>query len=289
VRRSGSFAVQSMAMKRLLVVGHHDGVTRSLGRAALPEDCERESCESNVEALQILREHAIDVLITHPATPMQDSLPIVRELHRSRLGVRTILLAPEATPSEIIDALKAHVFACFTSPFDADEVAAMACRAIAEEHWRDGIEVVSGLPNWVTLRVACRLLTAERLVRFMSEYRPEVPAADRDLLMTAFREMLMNAMEHGAGFDPEKVIEVAAARTRRAIVYKFRDPGTGFDRNDLPETPPKTPDELVAFLNARRQHGKRPGGFGMLIVKQIVDEVIFNEPGNEVLLIKYLD
>ncbi len=51
--------------------------------------------------------------------------------------------------------------------------------------------------------------------------------------MTAFREMLLNAMEHGAGFDPEKVIEVTAAQTARAIVFHFRDPGNGFDRDEL--------------------------------------------------------
>ena len=32
----------------------------------------------------------------------------------------------------------------------------------------------------------------------------------------------------------------------------------------------------------------RPGGFGMLIVRQVVDEVAYNERGNEVLLIKHL-
>ena len=48
--------------------------------------------------------------------------------------------------------------------------------------------------------------------------------------MMAFREMLINAMEHGAGFDPEKVVEVTAARTDRSIVFHFRDPGRGFDQ-----------------------------------------------------------
>jgi anti-sigma regulatory factor (Ser/Thr protein kinase) len=33
----------------------------------------------------------------------------------------------------------------------------------------------------------------------------------------------------------------------------------------------------------------RPGGFGMLIVRQIVDELVYNERGNEVLMVKYLD
>jgi anti-sigma regulatory factor (Ser/Thr protein kinase) len=39
---------------------------------------------------------------------------------------------------------------------------------------------------------------------------------------------------------------------------------------------------------SREDQGRRPGGFGMLIVRQIVDELVYNERGNEVLLIKYL-
>ena len=108
--------------------------------------------------------------------------------------------------------------------------------------------------------------------------------------MTAFREMLLNAMEHGAGFDPEKVIEVTAAQTARAIVFHFRDPGDGFDRNDLSHaaaTP--TPADLVKSAMERAENGLRPGGFGMLIVRQIVDELVYNERGNEVLMIKHLN
>jgi len=33
----------------------------------------------------------------------------------------------------------------------------------------------------------------------------------------------------------------------------------------------------------------RPGGFGILMAKKLVDELLYNEQGNEVLLVKYLD
>ena len=39
----------------------------------------------------------------------------------------------------------------------------------------------------------------------------------------------------------------------------------------------------------REKLGMRPGGFGILMTRQLVDELIYNEQGNEVLLIKYLD
>ena len=137
--------------------------------------------------------------------------------------------------------------------------------------------------------MSCRLITADRLTRFMTEYRSDIPSAERDLLMTAFREMLLNAMEHGAGFDPEKVIEVTAAQTERAIVFHFRDPGNGFDRADLSHAAATPhPADIVKSAEDRADSGRRPGGFGMLIVRQIVDELVYNERGNEVLLIKHL-
>jgi hypothetical protein len=34
--------------------------------------------------------------------------------------------------------------------------------------------------------------------------------------------------------------------------------------------------------------GLRPGGFGILLTRNIIDELIYGEMGNEVVLIKYL-
>ena len=107
--------------------------------------------------------------------------------------------------------------------------------------------------------------------------------------MTAFREMLMNAMEHGAGFDPEKVIRVTAIRTSRAIVYHFRDPGPGFTADMLDRSAlSNTGTDPAAHLERRAELGLRPGGFGILVAKQVVDEMLYNERGNEVMLIKRL-
>jgi hypothetical protein len=39
---------------------------------------------------------------------------------------------------------------------------------------------------------------------------------------------------------------------------------------------------------AREQRGLRPGGFGLLLTRRVVDEMIPNERGNEVILIKHL-
>jgi anti-sigma regulatory factor (Ser/Thr protein kinase) len=107
-------------------------------------------------------------------------------------------------------------------------------------------------------------------------------------LLTAFREILLNAIEHGAGFDSENVIEVIAVRTKRAIVYRVRDPGPGFRAKPLPHAAINNPpDNPIAHVEFREAQGLRPGGFGILLAQQLVDELVFNEMGNEVLLIKH--
>ena len=46
---------------------------------------------------------------------------------------------------------------------------------------------------------------------------------------------------------------------------------------------------LFRSVGVREEKGIRPGGFGILLAQAIVDEIIYNEAQNEVVLIKYLD
>jgi anti-sigma regulatory factor (Ser/Thr protein kinase)/ActR/RegA family two-component response regulator len=275
-------------MGRVLLIGQDPALVGALRASHHLTGHEVQACGGPFEAQRQLRTRAFDVVITDPATTAAEDLALLAELSQLRPGIRTIVLAPQLSSADVITALRQHVYACFTRPIDYEDVADMARAAIDDINWRDGIEVTSGLPHWITLRVTCRLITADRLTRFMTEYRSDLPSSERDLLMTAFREMLLNAMEHGAGFDPEKVIEVTAAQTGRAIVFHFRDPGDGFDHDDLRHAAASArPEDVLSSTQQRADTGMRPGGFGMLIVRQIVDELVYNERGNEVLLIKY--
>ena len=147
---------------------------------------------------------------------------------------------------------------------------------------------LSARPDWLSLRVDCRRLAADRLVHYLSELAREIPDIDRDNLLGAFREIVLNAMEHGAGFAADQVIEVAAVRTQRAIVYYVKDPGPGFSPGYLPHAAiSNPPEDPLAHVEARTALGLRPGGFGLLIAQRVVDEMMHSEKANEVLLIKH--
>jgi anti-sigma regulatory factor (Ser/Thr protein kinase)/CheY-like chemotaxis protein len=277
-------------MGRVLMIGRSDALFDEVRRRSGLDEHDVQSCMRLVDALRYLREHSWDVLVTDPDTTIGDSLAVADEVSLLHPSVRIIALWPAATNQEIIAAMRAHVFACFTEPFDRAEIADMVRSALRASTWRDGIQVISGLPHWLTLRVACHLITVDRLTRFMSELQQAaVSDKERDLLIAAFRELLLNAMEHGAGFDPDKVVEVTAAKTARAIVYHFKDPGPGFDREDLRHAARSNdPDDILVSALERAAMGLRPGGFGMLIAQHVADELVYNERSNEVLMIKHL-
>jgi len=270
------------------MIGDEPGLKARLAQTPQLRECEIVSASGSAEALQRLRLRVFDQVITDPRTSVEEDLALLAEMRRIRPGLRSIVLAPAATPEDIIAALRQQVFALFSAPFNHAEIADMVVEALEASDWRHSIEVLSAQRDWISLRVACHQVTADRLVRFMGEMRRDIPEGERDELLTAFREMLFNAMEHGAGFDPEKVIEVTAVRTERAIVYHFRDPGPGFQRDMLEQVAAISPSsDPLTHIPYRESLGMRPGGFGILIASQLVDELIYNETGNEVLLVKH--
>ena len=276
-------------MARLLLVSPDPRMREALEGSPLLAGHTIDVVAGTLVALRRLRRFGHDVVLTSPDTSLDEDIAFVEEARCVRPGIRAITLAPESSAGEVIAALRASVFACFSAPFDLAEVADMAARALSEPpNWKDGIQVVSANDDWISLRVNCRLLTAERLVTFLDELSKELPERDRDGLLLAFREILMNAMEHGGHFDPGQVVEVSAIRTARTIVYYVKDPGPGFDRDGLAHAAVSNPpDDPVAHIAARAEQGLRPGGFGLLLARKVVDELIYSERGNEVLLIKY--
>jgi anti-sigma regulatory factor (Ser/Thr protein kinase) len=103
-------------------------------------------------------------------------------------------------------------------------------------------------------------------------------------------ELLGNSIEHGARADATATINFTLLRTSRLIVFHIGDPGSGFSFDTMAHAaisnPPKEP---LRHARYRAEAGMRPGGFGIMLVKQIADELLYSETGNEVVLIKYLE
>jgi anti-sigma regulatory factor (Ser/Thr protein kinase) len=277
-------------MSRVLIIGSHSQISRDIGGALSAAALPIEYSAGNADALHRLRMRSFGVVITSPDSAVDEDLALLEEMRIIRPGVKCIVLAQSSTPDEVIAAMRARVFACFTPPFDPYDVANIASRAASDSQWRDDIQILSARPGWVSVRVNCRLITAERLLTFAKELSTQLPEDTRQEMMQALREILLNAMEHGAAFNAEQVVEVTAVRTGRTMVFYVRDPGAGFRRESLTNAAVVDPSgDPAAHIVEREQQGMRAGGYGLLLAGGTVDELIYSEIGNEVLLIKYIN
>jgi ActR/RegA family two-component response regulator len=276
------------AVARVLLIGKDPQLSAPLERGLSARNCVFEYAAGSADALRQLRQTSYNVVITDPKTTIEEDLALLDEIRAIRPGVRLIVLAPSGTPEEIIAALRARVFICKTAPFDPLDIASYAQQAAASTDSLVGIEVLSAHRDWISLRINSQILTAERLIAFLKEMQRELTETPREELMMAFREILMNAIEHGAEFRPGKVIDVAAVHTERAIVFYVHDPGAGFRWESLSHAAVSNPEgNATRHVEVRDEKGMRPGGFGILIAKGVVNELIYSEVGNEVLMIKY--
>jgi DNA-binding response OmpR family regulator len=103
-------------------------------------------------------------------------------------------------------------------------------------------------------------------------------------LRQAVMEMAHNAIEWGNKHQSDRLVTIRYRVFEDRIEIAVRDQGPGFDRENLLHA--AVPDDPFSHLDVRDKLGLRAGGFGLMICKGMVDELRYNDVGNEVTLIK---
>jgi len=119
------------------------------------------------------------------------------------------------------------------------------------------------------------LRAIERSVELLVE-RCREAGFDEGRLRFNFRigvtEALANAMLYGNARDPNKRVIVEADFSPRRVVVRVTDEGRGFDPDSLPDP----------TLPATRCQA---GGRGLFLIRNLMDEVAFNEQGNSITMV----
>jgi len=271
-----------------LLIGEDQEVKSALSLILTPEGWTLHHCRDHEEALALVEEYPFDLVITSRATSGKEDVELLRRIRRVKSHTKVIILTDESTPEDVISSMREHAFGYLSKGFSEESLAETVQHVIDSPAWDDGIEIVSATPQLITLAVRCQIVAAERLLQFLGEIT-DLPEAECRDVGTAFREMLLNAMEHGGQFDPDKYVEVCYVRTRHVVMARIKDPGDGFTLEEVRHAAiGNPPDDPLAHVIRRNQEGMRPGGYGVMLAKNLVDELIYGEKGNEVLLVKYL-
>jgi CheY-like chemotaxis protein len=280
--------MRPLAVRTALIVGDDPEIEALLLSVLHPKLCAIQHAVDNKAAFVLNQRKVFDLILTCQKTSGRDDVELLRKIRRVRPHTRLIILTDRSTPEDVIEAMRERAFSYFSKPISMDTLANMIRIAIEEPCWDDGIDIVSSTSEWIRILARCDLKTADRVLQFLDEFA-DLPDSERHAVGMAFREMLLNAIEYGGKFDPEKQVEIGYVRARHVVTCRISDPGEGFTVDEIPHAAVANPSsDPIHHIAYREAQGMRPGGFGVLMARNLVDELIYSQDGNDVLLIKYI-
>lgn len=276
-------------MSKILVVDD-DKTTRHVLRNVLTKAGFSTSvAKDGVEALEKLRKGEFDLLLLDVWMPRMNGLDLLAKLRTLNAPPRVVVMTSDDAPETLLKAVREQAFRYVHKPVESRVLLQTVRDALAAPD-TPPIEVISARPEWVELVVPCTREAAGRIEAVMAQLDAHLAPEVRESIGYAFRELLLNAIEWGGKLDPSRTVRIACLRARRMLLYRIADPGIGFNLEDLPHAAiGQSPGAPIAHMLVREAQGIRPGGFGLLTVRAIVDELLYNEQRNEVVFVKYLE
>ncbi len=279
------------AGRRILLVDDDRGLRHVLSSLLTDAGHTVESAGDGPEAVSRLDQGAVDIVLLDLGLPGMSGLEVLKHARALRKPPLVIVMTADDTSETLLEAVKRQAYRYLRKPFAPNEVVELIAAAVATAPAAAlSIEVVSAKPEWLEVIAPCSLEIADRLQSFVMHLEADLPEAVRESVAQAFRELLTNAIEWGGQLDPKKKVRISCVRAKRMLLYRIADPGKGFDIDRLRHAAISNPagDPLRHFAE-REEKGLRPGGFGIAMMRSLVDELIYNEARNEVICIKYLD
>ncbi len=269
---------------RILIIDDDPVLSRLMARSL--SDYTVGKAGSAEEGLTLYRNEPYDLVLCDLVLPGMGGLEFIEVLRAEYPHARIIVVSAHGSGENLLETLRRSVVDFLVKPFDPEDLRCAVSNLLSAEL---SIEVVSATPTWVELHVPASFQAAASMEAFFTNLQVGIDENTQRSISIAFRELLNNAIEHGAKGDSKRRIGISYVRFDRAIMYRIADPGSGFDFGDIPHAAISYPDDPLKHLEVREQQGMRAGGYGLLWTQNLADQVVFNEKRNKVIFIKYLD
>lgn len=281
--------IAKRAASRVLVVDD-DRATRHAARSVLTKAGFKVAvAKDGIEALGRMRDTRFDLMLLDVWMPRLDGMALLDRMKHRKTRPRVVVMTADDTPETMLKAVQQQALQFVRKPIESLALVTLVRDVLKGSATPPAIDVVSARPSWVELVVPCTREAAERIHEVMGRLETDLPEELRESVSYAFRELLLNAIEWGGKLDPNRTVRIAYLRARRMLMYRIADPGPGFTMDRLEHAAVSHPDNPIEHVHIREEKGLRPGGFGLLMVRAKVDELLYNQKQNEVVFVKYLD
>lgn len=274
------------SLKTALVVAADPQIESVLSAALDPRRWMIQHASDNAQATALVLASIYELVITSEKTSGKEDVALLRKLRGVHPHTKLIILTDHSTPAEVLASMREHSFSYFCSALSYHSLAYIIQLAAEGPCWDDGIDLVSAMPAWIHLTARCDPGTANRLVPFINEIA-EVPNTEKEEVATAFREILLHAIERGGPFDGSQSVEIAYLRARHVVLCRSKDSGPGLSQKAVLEILiANPPDDRIPHDAYGEAQGLRRGG--ALIARHVPNHLVPSEKGTEAALIRYL-
>jgi two-component system, OmpR family, response regulator len=205
------------------------------------------------------------------------------KLDRETNGIPIIMTTALSGHEDKVRGLQVGADRYLTKPFTADQLRKAMDDAFAAQTDMNK----NGTEGAIRFHLQSDTLYLEELNHLLGSlflFSGLSPAHIRQLA-TAVRELGTNAIEWGHQKQVDRIVTVDYRIDNEKVTIDIKDTGPGFNPENMPHA--AHDEDPVGHMMVRETLGIREGGFGILMSRGLVDELAYNEKGNEVRLVKY--
>ncbi|MBF0276339.1 MAG: response regulator [SAR324 cluster bacterium] len=290
---------------RTLIVDDEAKLRKMLDNFLTKQGHQVEMAENGQQGWEIFSEapETFDMVLSDIKMPVMDGLELLEKIRRKDYDVPVVMMTGYAELGVTVKALKFGAFDFLLKPFDLNNLLRIYEKLESTSATKqEKIEVLPFLQTQTTLLMPSEIKHLRGVVsQLLQACRPfcDLQKQYFQNIRLCLVEAITNAIIHGnlevdsslkedsweefnrtvterestAPFSERKVKIVSHFNSER-ILFEIEDEGKGFDHHHLPGL-----DDIgVLALSGR----------GLILIRSFMDEVIWNDPGNCITLIKHL-
>ena len=273
-----------MARATALIIEDDLDQAELVSRLIRLRDIDARSANTGEEGLALARSLKPDVILLDVMLPDLSGFEICRVIRSDPETMLTpiVMLTALGDANNRTNGFRVGANAYLAKPYAPDDL----FDAIeAARNWRVGMER-DHIQGEIQLVLRSEIGFLQEVNDFLMSVSRAIPFSGEQVvqLRQALMEMGGNAIEWGNRHRSDKLVDITYRIHSDRVVIVIKDQGQGFDRSQLEHA--ASPEDPIAHMDVREKLGLREGGFGLMITGGMVDEMSYNDIGNEVTLIK---
>lgn len=271
-------------MSTALIVEDHQDQAEMVAHLLKLRDYESILAGTGEQGLRLAREHVPDIVLLDLMLPDINGFDVCRQLRSDRSTMLTpiVMLTALGDSDNRMQGFRVGANAYVTKPYGIEDLfhAISAARA-----WRAGMDEEK-MQGEIHVELNSEVAFLQELNDFLMNLCKSTPFSSEQMfqLRQAVLEMGQNAIEWGNRHRVEQLVHIRYRLFDDRVEIVVRDQGSGFNPGQIPHAAAE--DDPVSHLDVREELGLRTGGYGLMISRGMVDELRYNDLGNEVTMIK---